>query len=96
MRNSIDFIFEHATRLIALLVLFIVAWIFTVLFQNALASIDAFGLSFITDTKWAPNLEKFGALPAIVGSVLSTFLAMIMSIPIAMASDNCRGCTTNN
>lgn len=84
MRNSIDFIFEHATRLIALLVLFIVAWIFTVLFQNALASIDAFGLSFITDTKWAPNLEKFGALPAIVGSVLSTFLAMIMSIPIAM------------
>ncbi len=84
MRNSIDFLFEHATRLIALSVLLIVAWIFTVLFQNALASIDAFGFSFITDTKWAPNLEKFGALPAIVGSVLSTFLAMIMAIPIAI------------
>ncbi len=84
MRNSLDFIFEHATRLIALSILFIVAWIFTVLFQNALESIDAFGINFITQTKWAPNLEKFGALPAIVGSVLSTFLAMIMAIPVAI------------
>ncbi|MEA3522867.1 MAG: phosphate ABC transporter permease subunit PstC [Campylobacterota bacterium] len=82
--NLLDKAFEHSTRIIAFSVLLIVAWIFTVLFQNSLESIEAFGFNFITDTKWAPNLEKFGALPAILGSVISTFLAMILAVPIAI------------
>ena len=45
---------------------------------------SAFGFDFITDTKWAPNLERFGALPAIAGSVISTFLAMLLAIPVAI------------
>jgi phosphate transport system permease protein len=80
----IDKIFAVATKVIALSVLLIVAWIFTVLIQNSLDSINAFGFDFITETKWAPNLEKFGGLAAIAGSVISTFLAMILSVPIAI------------
>ncbi len=84
MSNIIDKVFEHSTRIIAFSVLLIVAWIFTVLFQNSLDSMQAFGFDFITDTKWAPNLEKFGALPAIMGSVISTFLAMVLAVPVAI------------
>lgn len=73
MSNIIDKIFANATKFIALGVLLIVAWIFTVLFEHSLESIKAFGFSFLTEDKWAPNLEKFGALPAIYGSVVSTF-----------------------
>jgi phosphate transport system permease protein len=80
----IDKIFAVATKVIAISVLLIVAWIFTVLIQNSLDSINAFGFDFITETKWAPNLEKFGGLAAIAGSVISTFLAMILSVPIAI------------
>jgi phosphate transport system permease protein len=47
-------------------------------------AIKAFGFDFVLEDKWAPNLEKFGALPAIYGSVVSTFLAMILSVPIAI------------
>lgn len=84
MNNLIDKIFANFTKVIAFGVLLLVAWIFTVLFEHSLESIKAFGFNFITDTKWAPNLEKFGAFPAIFGSVISTFLAMIMAVPIAI------------
>lgn len=84
MSNIVDKIFANATKFIAIGVLLLVAWIFTVLFEHSLESIEAFGFSFLTETKWAPNLEKFGALPAIYGSVVSTFLAMILAVPLAI------------
>lgn len=84
MNNIIDKIFANATKIIAISILFIVAWIFTVLIQNSMTSIHAFGFNFITGTKWAPNMEIFGALPAIYGSVVSTFLAMILAVPVAI------------
>ncbi len=80
----IDKIFGHSTRVIAIGVLLVVASIFTVLFQESLTAIQAFGFDFVTETKWAPNMEKFGAFAAIMGSVLSTFLAMLMAVPVAI------------
>jgi len=84
LSNIIDKIFANATKFIALGVLLIVAWIFAVLFEHSLESIEAFGFNFLTEDKWAPNLEKFGALPAIYGSVVSTFLAMLLAVPVAI------------
>ena len=84
MNNIVDKIFSNSTKFIALGILLLVAWIFTTLFQNSMASIEAFGFDFITESKWAPNLEKFGALPAIYGSVVSTFLAMVLAVPLAI------------
>jgi phosphate transport system permease protein len=82
--NIIDKIFANSTKFIAFGILLLVAWIFTVLFEHSLESIEAFGFNFITEDKWAPNIEKFGALPAIYGSVISTFLAMILAVPLAI------------
>ena len=84
MNNIIDRVFAHSTKFVAVSVLLIVAWIFVTLLQNSMESMEAFGFNFITDSKWAPNLEKFGALPAIYGSVLSTFLAMVLAVPLAI------------
>ncbi|MDD2790219.1 MAG: phosphate ABC transporter permease subunit PstC [Sulfurimonas sp.] len=84
MNLLLDKLFAHMTKFIALAVLLIVAWIFTKLFQQSLFSMQASGFDFITETKWAPNLEKFGALPAIYGSVISTFLAMVLAVPVAI------------
>ena len=84
MSLIIDKLFANTTKIIAIGILLIVASVFTVLFEHSLSSIEAFGFDFITETKWAPNLEKFGALPAIYGSVISTFLAMILAVPVAI------------
>ncbi len=80
----IDTIFHNITRFSALLILFIVAWIFVVLFNHSTEAINAFGFDFITKDEWAPNLDKFGAYAAIFGSVVSTFLAMLLAIPVAI------------
>ncbi|MBD3799164.1 MAG: phosphate ABC transporter permease subunit PstC, partial [Epsilonproteobacteria bacterium] len=80
----IDKIFLNMTRTSALLILFIVAWIFVVLFNQSTEAMQTFGLDFITKDEWAPNVDKFGAYAAIFGSVASTFLAMLLSIPVAI------------
>ena len=80
----IDRIFHNMTRFSALLILFIVAWIFTVLFDHSTEAMRTFGFDFITKDEWAPNVDKFGAYAAIFGSVVSTFLAMLLSIPVAI------------
>lgn len=84
MRILIDKLFLHLSKLAAVAILLLVAWIFTVLFLNSIDSMEVFGLDFITESKWAPNLEKFGALPAVYGSVVSTFLAMLFAVPLAI------------
>ena len=84
MSIFLDKLFAHSTKFIAITILFIVAWIFTVLVQHSMEAIHAFGFDFLTTDVWAPNMEKFGALPAIYGSVVSTFLAMLLAIPVAI------------
>jgi len=84
MNKILDKFFHMSTLSIALLTLVITGAIFGVLFQEAKPAIDAFGFDFITNSKWAPNLEKFGAWPAIVGSIMSTSLAMFLAVPLAI------------
>lgn len=84
MNKFLDRFFHLSTLSIALLTLLVTGAIFGVLFQEAKPAIDAFGFEFITNSKWAPNLEKFGAWPAIVGSIMSTSLAMGLAVPVAI------------
>ncbi|MHC3995315.1 phosphate ABC transporter permease subunit PstC [Thiomicrolovo sp. ZZH C-3] len=84
MTLLIDKLFANATRLVAVAILLLVAWIFTVLFQHSTEAFAAFGFDFVLEDKWAPNLEKFGGFAAIAGSVISTFLAMLFAVPVAI------------
>ncbi len=79
-----EMFFEHLTRFSAILVLFFLSAIFIVLIIKAYPAIHHFGFSFITEQKWAPNFELFGGLPAIYGSFISTLIAMLFAIPVAI------------
>ena len=82
--NVGDFIFENISRVMSLSVLVILVSIFYVLYDHAKLAIDVLGLKFIFNTDWAPNLEKFGAFPAIYGTLTSTTIAMVLATPIAL------------
>ncbi len=82
--NVGDFIFENLSRLMSISVLVILVSIFYVLYDHAKLAIDILGLKFIFDTDWAPNLEKFGAFPAIYGTLTSTATAMVLATPLAL------------
>jgi phosphate transport system permease protein len=47
-------------------------------------AIEAFGFGFITGQEWNPVLREFGALPFIFGTVLSSFLALVLAVPLAV------------
>jgi phosphate transport system permease protein len=56
-----------------------------VLVQQAAPSINRFGLGFLSGTDWNPVTDTFGALPAIFGTVATSFLALAMALPIGVA-----------
>ena len=48
-------------------------------------AVKQFGLAFLVGTDWNPVTERFGALPAIFGTVATSFLALALAVPIGVA-----------
>lgn len=55
-----------------------------VLWQQSQPAINAFGFGFLISDEWNPVTRKFGALVAIVGTLLTTFIAMLVALPISI------------
>ena len=45
-----------------------------------------FGLSFLTTSTWDPVAEEFGALPFIYGTVVSSLIALLIAVPLSIAT----------
>ncbi len=69
----------------ALSIFVIVLLIVFVLVTDSKLSIHAFGWKFFTGKTWDPVSGDFGALPFIYGTVVSSLLAVIMAVPLALA-----------
>jgi phosphate transport system permease protein len=46
--------------------------------------LSAFGFGFLIDERWNPVTEKFGALAAIYGTIITSFLAMLIAVPVGL------------
>ncbi len=78
----LDRLFEFITHFFALLVLALVAGILLLLVYGALPAIGTFGVHFLSGTDWNPVTGKFGALPAIYGTIVTSIIAMLIGIPV--------------
>ena len=65
-------------------VAFLIAIFFTLL-HASFPAIKTFGIYFIYGKMWDPIAGEFGALPFLVGTLLTSFLALIISIPFSLA-----------
>src|SRR5512142_1210145 len=45
-----------------------------------------FGWSFLWSSAWNPVTEEFGALPFIYGTVVTAFLALLISVPLGVGA----------
>ena len=52
--------------------------IFILLLVNSLPSIKEFGLKIMFKNEWDPIQKSFGALPFLVGTLITSFLALII------------------
>ena len=48
-------------------------------------SIKAIGVSFFYGKTWDPVIDQFGGLPFLIGTLLTSFLALLISIPFSLA-----------
>ncbi len=79
---------DRAFRTVALTaglsVLAILALIAVVTTQQAWPIFQREGFGFITGTKWDPTNGKYGALPFIYGTAVSSAIALVLAIPLSL------------
>ena len=67
----------------ALFALLLVVFLVTMLYQSRTA-FSHFGVGFVTGTRWDPVHAHYGALIFIVGTLETTFIAMLLAVPIGI------------
>jgi len=78
-----DLIFQKVTILFALTVLLAIVGIIGSLFVNSWPSFSKFGFEFIWRVEWDIINEEFGAAIAIVGTLASASIALLIAVPLA-------------
>jgi len=76
--------FRALMLICGLSLLAIVGLIVYELIQKSLLSIHQFGWRFFTGSEWDPVAGAFGALPFIYGTVVSSLVALVIAVPLAV------------
>ncbi|WP_342594727.1 phosphate ABC transporter permease subunit PstC [Salinicola lusitanus] len=82
-KARIDVWFERTLFAFAFAVLLLLGAIIASLMFSSWPAIQRFGLDFFTENRWAANVEVFGALPAIYGTLLTSFIAIVIAVPVS-------------
>ncbi len=78
-----DFFFHKVTMLFALSVLLVLVGIIISLMIGAWPAFAEFGPAFLTTVEWDPVNDKYGALIAIVGTLSTSIIALLIAFPIS-------------
>jgi phosphate transport system permease protein len=78
-----DWFFHKITMVFALTVLFVLVGIIISLINGALPALKEFGPAFVTTVEWDPVNDQFGAAIAIVGTLASAGIALLIAFPVS-------------
>jgi len=79
-----DAAFRQVTRAAAIAVLLLLSGVIISLVDGSIPALRAFGFGFLVSERWNPVTEIFGALPAIYGTVITSFIAMLIAVPVGV------------
>jgi phosphate transport system permease protein len=79
-----DAAFRQLTRAAALGVLLLLSGVILALVIGSLPAIRQFGFSFLTSEKWNPVTDEFAGLAPIYGTVITSFIAMLIAVPVGL------------
>jgi phosphate transport system permease protein len=79
-----DIVFHQLTKGSAILVLVVLGGVILSLFLGALPALQEFGFGFLTTQSWNPVTDKFGALAPIYGTIITSFIAMLIAVPFGL------------
>ena len=79
-----DVAFRHLTRVAAFGVLLLLSGVIVSLIAGSLPALRTFGFGFLVSERWNPVTEKFGALAPIYGTLVTSFIAMLIGVPVSL------------
>jgi len=82
--NVGDGVFRLLMFAVALLMLLIVVAMILALASHSMLSLRGFGFQFLVGREWDPVKEKFGALAFVFGTIVSSLIALIISVPLSL------------
>lgn len=77
-------LFEVLSFLSALIVSSVIFVIFIALFIDSIPAMKVFGFKFLTVSKWDPVRDIYGALPQIYGTLITSFIAILIAFPVGI------------
>lgn len=82
--NVGDAVFKYLTAFFAALVLLLIVLMAYEMYSTSTPTIEKFGWEFLTSTSWDPVTDEYGALPFIYGTLVSSFIALVIALPIGI------------
>jgi phosphate transport system permease protein len=78
--------FRHLTVVLAGLVAAILLAIFVTVLRGSWEAIQTFGWNFVRTSAWDPVNERYGAFTAIYGTLVSSFFALLLAVPLGVGT----------
>jgi phosphate transport system permease protein len=77
--------FSGLVKGFAFFTVFVLFWMTWIIFKSALPAIQTFGLGFFLSQDWNVGELTFGALPYVYGTLMTSIIALVMGVPVAIA-----------
>lgn len=82
-----DRLLRYGLSVLAALILALIVFFFIRLVGEARPAFAKTGvLGFAFDNNWTPSAERFGALPLVLGTLITAALALVIGVPVAVAA----------
>lgn len=82
--SRFDFIFRCLTQSAAIGVLLLLSGVIIALIEGSTLALSTFGLNFLVEEHWNPVTENFGAIAPIYGTIVTSFIAMLIAVPVGL------------
>ena len=79
-----DRIFHYLTRASAIFVLVMLGGVIVSLIIGSVPAFGEYGIAFLFTESWNPVTEKFGAVAPIFGTLVTSFIAMVIAVPLGL------------
>ena len=84
IERVLDNSFYWTAKILAFAIAGILVWITIQVGLKAMPAIEEFGLDFISTSSWNPVNSQYGVWPAVYGTLVSSFIALVISVPIGL------------
>src|SRR5208282_3732732 len=81
-----DIAFKWVATFAASMIVVLIVFVGLELYWGSRLSIAKFGVGFLFSSDWDPVTDKYGALPFIFGTLVSSLLALLIAVPLGVAT----------